>query len=400
MLGIGTSFESRLFNGKNMNEMKLGTLKALSVVTSLISLFLYSFSVAALDLKLTDRLKTPSRHFEHFEKTAFLDLELVGNRLVTAGERGVIGFSDDGGVTWKQSQVPVSTLMTAIYFPTERIGWAVGHSGSLLQSKDQGETWDLVIDGVDINNMLVEHAKNKLDALKQEYSLAGDYKKEDLQYAVEDAEFELSNAEYDVSLGPANPFLDVLFVNSAKGFAVGAYGLFILTEDGGKTWRSISHRLENFDRYHLNTISEIKGGALIIAGEAGTLFASYDGGEQWETLYGPYQGSFFGLQPTLNSDEAVLFGLKGHIFKTQDSGRSWKRIQVDAETSLTSSSISQNGAIVLAGLSGVVLISSDNGNSFRRIKTKGFEGFNDVEFVEENSLVLVSDEGIQLLKTQ
>ncbi len=351
----------------------------------------------ALDLKLPDRLNIPAKHFHHIEKTAFLALQRISDRIVAVGDRGVIAFSDDNGESWQQSEVPISTLLTSVHFPIKDKGWAVGHGGSVLHSNDRGHSWTLQLDGRQVNELQLQNAKNSVQKLKEEYAQAAEYEKEDIRFAIEDAEFVLSNAKFDAELGPANPFLDVLFLDDQKGFAIGAYGLFVETEDGGQTWKSAAKRLENFDRYHLNTFAQLKGGAIIIAGEAGTLFVSYDEGRQWETLYGPYQGSFFGIQPTHNDGEALLYGLKGHVFKTQDAGQSWKRIQVGVETSLTSSAISSEGDIIISGFSGVVLLSKDQGESFTRLKTKGFEGFNGVEILKYGDLMLVSDEKIQKL---
>jgi photosystem II stability/assembly factor-like uncharacterized protein len=370
-----------------------------SVFLCFMATIIYSNSTFALDLKVPDRLKTPAKHFEHIENTAFLSLQRISDRIVAVGDRGVIAFSDNEGVSWQQSKVPISTLMTSVYFVNNKEGWAVGHSGSILHTNDRAQNWTLQLDGREVNQLLLQKAKDTLQGLREEYAQAEVNEKEDLEYAVEDAEFELSNAEFDLGLGPSNPFLDVLFLNEEKGFAVGAYGLFVMTEDAGQTWKSLASRLENFDRYHLNTLAQLKGGAIIIAGEAGTLFVSYDQGLQWETLYGPYQGSFFGIQPTENEDEALLYGLKGHVFKTQDAGQSWKKIPVSVETSLTSSAISQDGSLVISGYSGVVLLSNDHGETFSQIKTEGFEGFNGVEFSNAGDLVLVSDETIQMLET-
>jgi photosystem II stability/assembly factor-like uncharacterized protein len=365
------------------------------LVACFLAMVIFSGASYSLDLNLPDRLEIPAKHFDHLEKTAFLDVQKLSERLIAVGERGVIAFSDDSGRSWQQSDVPASILLTAIHFPEESEGWAVGHSGSVLHSKDQGQTWQLQLDGWKVNELLLQKAKDELSALKIQLEQADENQASDLQYAVEDAEFALSNAEYDAELGPANPFLDVLFLNNRKGFAIGAYGLFVMTEDGGQTWKSVASRLENFDRYHLNALTQLKGGTIIIAGEAGTLFVSYDQGDQWETLYGPYQGSFFGIQGTVNEDEALLYGLKGHVFKTQNGGQSWKRIQLDIETSLTSSSISDEGVIVLAGFSGALLISNDQGESFTQINTSGFEGFNGVAFSDADELILISDESVQ-----
>jgi len=354
-------------------------------------------SAYALDLNLQDRLRLPAQHYGHVKRTAFLSIERMGERLLTVGERGVIAYSDDQGASWQQAQVPVSTLITSLDAVSATEAWAVGHSGSILYSADAGASWQLQFDGQQANALLLAHAQSKVATLKTALAEADETEQEDIQFSLEDAEFALANTQFDLELGPANPFLDVLFLNEQQGYAVGAYGLFVKTVDGGATWQTVAHLLENFDRYHLNVISRLSDDTLIIAGEAGTLFASYDRGETWETLYGPYQGSFFGMQANGADDAALLYGLKGNVFKTRDGGQSWEPIEVDVETSLTASAMSASGRLVIVGLSGVILLSDDKGEHFSKVKTEGFEGFNGVEFVTNSQLVLVSDEGIQLL---
>src|SRR5262245_27135909 len=50
---------------------------------------------------------------------------LAGPRLVAAGLRGNILFSDDQGATWQQASVPSSSDLTALYFVSPEQGWAV-----------------------------------------------------------------------------------------------------------------------------------------------------------------------------------------------------------------------------------------------------------------------------------
>ena len=290
-------------------------------------MLIFSSASYGLDLKLPDLLNTPATHFDHVEKTAFLALHRLSDRIVAVGERGVIAFTDDSGLSWQQANVPISALITAIYFPEDSEGWAVGHSGSILHSKDRGQTWQLQLDGRKVNELLLQTAKDNLQRLKIELEQANESERLDYQYAVEDAEFAMSNAEYDAELGPANPFLDVLFLNKKKGFAIGAYGLFVMTNDGGKTWESIAGRLENFDRYHLNALTQLNGGAIIIAGEAGTLFVSYDQGDHWETLYGPYQGSFLGFKQQEMKMKPYCMVLKGMYLKHKMAAKVGKEFE-------------------------------------------------------------------------
>jgi len=205
---------------------------------TILPLFFWVSSNGAYALDIKDRLELPSKVFPHVELSSFIDVSFVSGRLIAIGERGVIAYSDDGGDKWVQAEVPVSITLTAMHFPDEKHGWAVGHSGVILHSKDQGETWQVQFEGNQANKVLFDLAKNDYEQAKVEFEQAEDEEKEDLEYAVEGAEFAFSNAEFDSELGPANPFLDVWFRNEKQGYAVGAYGLFFVTTDGGETWLS------------------------------------------------------------------------------------------------------------------------------------------------------------------
>ncbi len=332
--------------------------------------------------------------FSNVERSAFLDVTIVGQRMVVIGERGLVAYSDDGGERWQQADVPVSTMLTSLHFIDDSHGWAVGHSGVILHTQDGGATWLLQYEGNRANNVLLNSAKQNYEAIRQEYDAADEEAKDDLSYDLDDAEYALSNAEFDSQLGPANPLLDVYFVNRDQGYVVGAYGLFFTTQDGGKSWQSMAHRLENFDRYHLNAIAKLKNGTLLIVGEAGTMFASYDDGELWETLYSPYQGSFFGIQEIPSVSEVLIYGLKGNVYTSSDDGQSWSKVTVPAATNLTDSVIDENGVIILSGFSGVIMRSIDQGKSFAKVKQSGLEAYNAIASLRNSELVLVSDQGV------
>jgi len=172
-----------------------------------------------------------------------LDITQAGERLVAAGDRGHILYSDDGGASWMQAKVPTRQLLTAIDFVDDKHGWAVGHDALILATADGGESWTV-------------------------------------QY--EDREREA-------------PLLDVWFEDTQHGIAVGAYGALLETIDGGQSWEDISERLDNEDGYHLNAIAHIQGSGLFVVGELGGMFRSADLGETWERVESPYQGSFFGV---------------------------------------------------------------------------------------------------------
>lgn len=71
-----------------------------------------------------------------------------GDRYFATGQHGHILYSDDGGESWQQAEVPVRSSILDIDFPSPELGWAVGHEGVILHSSDGGKTWVKQFDGL------------------------------------------------------------------------------------------------------------------------------------------------------------------------------------------------------------------------------------------------------------
>src|SRR5437868_2175092 len=69
-------------------------------------------------------------------RSPLLAIERAGNRVVAVGLRGHIVYSDDSGATWRQALVPVSVDLLGVSFPSPKVGWAVGHGGVVLATRD------------------------------------------------------------------------------------------------------------------------------------------------------------------------------------------------------------------------------------------------------------------------
>lgn len=289
------------------------------------------------------------------------DIQKVGEKLVAVGERGHILVSQDQGQSWKQAKVPTIELMTAVYFPNAQYGWAVGHEGLILHSKDGGSNWEV--------------------------QYADPFQEED------------PDAEYDYDAGPSRagqPLLDVWFRNEKEGFVVGAYGGFLHTNDGGLTWEDWSERLDNIDGWHLNSFATRDGKFMLIAGEMGTLFRSNDGGQTWETLASPYEGSFFGALIGPGDNEALIFGLQGHIYKTDDKGDSWREIYTTNTSGLMSGTMLGDKGVILVGNGGVIMHSKDSGNSFVKQTTKDRQSIVAITKSSNNKLIMVGKAGVTI----
>lgn len=282
--------------------------------------------------------------------TLLLDIAHAGKRLVAAGDRGHILYSDDGGASWAQAKVPTRQLLTAVYFADDKHGWAVGHDALILGTTDGGQTWT------------------------QQYE----------------------NREGEV------PLLDVWFENARHGFATGAYGVLLETTDGGENWEDVADRLDNEEGFHLNAIAEIPGSGLFIVGEMGGMFRSADMGETWERVESPYQGSFFGVVGGGEPGVVVAFGLRGNLFRSTDFGNSWQAIELlddgDAvESGLADGNRLADGRIVVVGHGGTVLSSEDDGQSFKLFSRPDRRSLSGVVGNPDGNLVLVGQSGVRIV---
>ena len=314
---------------------------------------------------VSDVLETPARPTLLAPSNLLTDVSVAGERIVAVGARGHIIFSDDKGRTWTQGEVPVSLTLTGVHFPTPTHGWAVGHSGVILHSSDGGANWVLQMDGNKAARLAIAGLEEKIEVMEARVEEADDDERDELEFLLDDLQFSLSNMEADQDVGPVNPMLDVWFENDQRGFVIGAYGMLLLTEDGGETWSDQAHTLDNPERFHLNQIAQIGGGALVIVGEAGMIHVSTDMGDSWMAVESPYSGSLFGVTGTGNVNEIVVFGLRGNIFQSTDLGRNWQSVASELRATLNSGAVAADGRVILVGNNGLILTSTNSGQSFR-----------------------------------
>ena len=254
------------------------------------------FSAAFSVQGASDLLLMPSVKSNRAPYSNLMDVEKAGQRLVAVGERGHILYSDDDGNSWDQAEVPVSINLTAVCFPANDKGWAVGHDGVVLYTEDGGNTWIKQLDGAKINELMHVQIKRmlkaKTDSLNDEEAVLSRQEREGLEIEVENLEFFLSDAEVALEEGPSRPLMDVWFKNEREGIIIGAFGMILVTSDGGGTWQPILDVIDNAEGFHYYGIIR-SGDDLFIVGEVGGLYRSADFGRSWQRLESPYEGSFF-----------------------------------------------------------------------------------------------------------
>ncbi len=283
-------------------------------------------------------------------ETLLLGITQAGKRLVAVGERGHILYSDDAGDSWQQGRVPTRQMLTAVFFADEKNGWAVGHDALILHSADGGESW----------------------------------------------------SEQYRDTGLEAPLLDVWFADERHGFTVGAYGTMLRTDDAGASWEDIGGELDNEDGYHLNAITRIKDAGLFVVGEMGLMLRSADEGQTWEEVASPYEGSLFGVLPTQQADTLVVYGLRGHLYRSDDFGDSWQDISLQTpqggtlQFGLADGALLDDGRLLVVGHGGAVLVSNDNGQSFSVSLREDRFSYAGVAMRPDGRLILVGQGGVHI----
>lgn len=166
-----------------------------------------------------------------------------------------------------QNPYPTANILLAVKFVTPQKGWIAGKSGTILYTKDGGESWEA-----------------------QESGVAEDIK-------------------------------SFAFVNEKQGWAVGNGGVIIHTDDGGNTWSAqISATTASLNKVFF--IDE-KEGWIVGATNIGVVLHTKDGGKNWEKQD---LGIYRSIASIYFLDRETGWILAGdEIYRTTDGGKTWEK---------------------------------------------------------------------------
>ncbi len=319
--------------------------------TALLTAFVVVLMIAGGPVRAEgyDVLEQPAIKSPLAAKSKIFSINKFGDRYFATGHHGHILYSDDGGESWTQAEVPVRSSLLDVHFPTPELGWAVGHEGVILHSSDAGKTWVKQYDGLRYGTEGLAYYKA---LLAQE---------PDNEYY----EILVGEMEFAIEQGADKPFFRVYFVSATQGYAMGAYGMSVVTFDGGENWEHNLHRFENDGFYHVFDFALLpEPGRFFLSGEAGLFMVGDVNERTGKRVHSvPWEGSFF--TSSAASDGAIVMGgLRGRMFRTEDVGDSWTVVEKPPTSSIVGSTRLEDGRLVFVGIAGEVLISEDEGHSF------------------------------------
>lgn len=238
-------------------------------------------------------LKQETGTDKHLFSISFVD----ENHGWAAGEWTTVLHTDNGGKTWNRQTKVRDKSLNNIYFIDKKTGWVVGERGLILHTKDGGTTWG--------RQQPESFERETIEELLESPppSLFGVFftdKEHGWSCGIEGTIIITKDGgETWKQLPPVTDYtLYTIFIKGPKGWAVGDKGAYLISEDGGITWSYDETIIKSKQPFRDIYFSNAQNGWIV--GGAGTVIHTVDGGKSWEYRSGlSYAMDFFQMPKAL-----------------------------------------------------------------------------------------------------
>lgn len=267
---------------------------------------------------------------------------------------------------WVKQNSGTLAWFRSVYFVNEKTGWIGGNNGTLLTTKDGGDSWKqpekFTSDAIrqiyfsDENNgwLLCERDIFSLGANSPSYLLKTSNGGADWQ------RIEFTN-------GGRQRIAKVFFSQSGLGFAVGESGAIFILQEDEKTWKKQPSPVRNL---LLDGIFIDKRNGVMVGG-GGNIFFTDDAGISWT------QANIFGTTDTklnavffINKNNGWTVGAEGKIFQTVSGGKNWREQKSGVTKNLNDIYFKDTAEGWAIGDEGTILHSTTGGNVWTKENLK------------------------------
>ena len=193
----------------------------------------------------------------------------------------------------------------------------------------------------------------------------------------------------------------VVFVGARRGWAVGQWGVILATDDGGETWRlqrsDIKVDRPLFSVYFRNA----KEGWAV--GLWSLMLHTTDGGASWTRVTLPPPPGHLKADRNLYQIFADSAGTlyiaceSGFVLRSADDGANWTYLATGYHGSLWTGVALANQVILVGGLRGHIYRSTDRGTSWVRVGSPYDSSITDMVQIGQNTIEAVALNGVSLV---
>jgi len=212
----------------------------------------------------------------------------------------------DGGINWNVLNIPkLNSNISKIIFYANNTLLGVGNGGTIIQSTDSGNSWDIKNIGSSDNlvsicstiddKIFINSESKKIYRSTDKGNTWNTYSLDTMYY-------------YPISLS---------FSNSLDGFGVSYYETSIKTTDGGNTWFKIPPIIPGVSMFAVKFVNQNVG--YVIGGDK--IAKTTDSGNSWTIKYSAGGSQLNDI--TTYGDSVIWVVGQDKILKTTDAGESW-----------------------------------------------------------------------------
>lgn len=276
------------------------------------------------------------------------------------GDTGIIIFSSDQGRTWILQNSGTRDQLLTVYFVDSIKGWAAGANSALLTTANGGLTWEKLTLGVSGLSLRSIHFINKYIGWIAASPTSGTPA---LLYRTTDAG---SNWQ-QVTLPPTvnTAIFNVQFTDTLNGWLRSINKLY-RTSNGGTDWDVFDNYGNIYTQFRdFQFLTTRKGFCLIDLYSKIYMGRTNDGGQTWsfDSAFTPMGG---GTRASIHFADSLYGCATGPVFVavTTDGGVNWNVTKRTPSPFINSIRIIGRQNIVCVGMLGFKLISSDQGKTW------------------------------------
>ena len=245
--------------------------------------------------------QSPIRRTDNFQAvSAFRE------NIVAVGSSGVILSSQDDGASWQRHEIPSWPSFLDVTSCANGLFAALAFEGEVWLSEDSGLTWSLSKLSTEESPQAIQCDPAGVLWVVGSFSTISTSRDNG-------ATWTLSSQDEDVI------YTDIQFFDERTVYVAGEFGTLIKTADGGANWEFMTPMPDEFYPQSMYFEDLDRGW---IAGLGGVLLATEDGGRTWETQS---TGSLVTLYTMTRVDGHIfVVGGEGSLFRYD--GTEWARV--------------------------------------------------------------------------